>query len=132
MTLIAIGRTPDEFAAAVWFFGIIKGRTMCRDQDALLQAYRCSLLGTLNENANVYDVTSPLTYLKAAKASLLTIQGENDIRVPRGQAQEVNDSLKANGDIKLRTSSTFLLLAATSVMTAIIGRGVDRTPTREA
>ncbi|MES2754837.1 MAG: S9 family peptidase [Pseudomonadota bacterium] len=98
MTLMAIGRTPDEFAAAVQWFGIINWRTMYRDQDELLKAYQRGLLGTPESDPKVYDAASPLTYIRAAKAPLLTIQGENDIRVPRGQAQEVHDILKAKGN----------------------------------
>ncbi len=99
MSLMAIGRTPDEFAAAVQWFGIINWRTMYRDQDEQLKAYQRGLLGTPDSDPKVYDASSPLTYIRAAKAPLLTIQGENDIRVPRGQAQEVNDILKAKGNI---------------------------------
>jgi dipeptidyl aminopeptidase/acylaminoacyl peptidase len=99
MTLMAIGRTPDEFAAAVQWFGIINWNTMYRDQDERLKAYQRGLLGTPEDSPEVYKASSPLTYLNAAKAPLLTIQGENDIRVPRGQAQEVNDLLKAKGNI---------------------------------
>ena len=99
MTLMALGRTPDEFAAGVQWFGIINWRTMYRDQDELLKAYQRGLLGTPESDPKVYDAASPLTYIRAAKAPLLTIQGENDIRVPRGQAQEVNDILKAKGNI---------------------------------
>lgn len=99
MTLMAIGRTPDEFAAAVQWFGIINWRTMYRDQDEFLKAYQRGLLGTPESDPKVYDAASPLTYIRAAKAPLLTIQGENDIRVPRGQAQEVNDILKAKGNV---------------------------------
>jgi len=99
MTLMAIGRTPDEFAAAVQWFGIINWNTMYRDQDERLKAYQRGLLGTPEDSPEVYKASSPLTYLSAAKAPLLTIQGENDIRVPRGQAQEVNDLLKAKGNI---------------------------------
>lgn len=98
MTLMAIGRTPGEFAAAVQLYGIINWRTMYRDEDAQLQAYQATLLGTPDENPKVYDASSPLTYLPAAKAPLLQLQGENDIRVPRGQAQEVADLLKAKGN----------------------------------
>lgn len=98
MTLMAIGRAPDEFAAAVQWFGIINWRTMYRDQDELLKAYQRGLLGTPESDPKVYDAASPLTYIRAAKAPLLTIQGENDIRVPRGQAQEVHDILKAKGN----------------------------------
>jgi dipeptidyl aminopeptidase/acylaminoacyl peptidase len=99
MTLMALGRTPDEFAAGVQWFGIINWRTMYRDQDELLKAYQRTLLGTPESDPKVYDAASPLTYIRAAKAPLLTIQGENDIRVPRGQAQEVNDILKAKGNV---------------------------------
>ncbi len=99
MTLMAIGREPDEFAAAVQWFGIINWRTMYRDQDEFLKAYQRSLLGTPEENPDIYDAASPLTYIQAATAPLLTIQGENDIRVPKGQAQEVHDILKAKGNI---------------------------------
>lgn len=98
MTLMAIGRTPDEFAAGVQLFGIINWRTMYRDEDAQLQAYQATLLGTPDSDPKVYDASSPLTYLPAAKAPLLQLQGENDIRVPRGQAQEVADLLKAKGN----------------------------------
>lgn len=99
MTLMAIGRAPDEFAAAVQWFGIINWRTMYRDQDEELKAYQRSLLSTPESDPKVYDAASPLTYIRAAKAPLLTIQGENDIRVPRGQAQEVHDILKAKGNV---------------------------------
>ncbi|OQW73472.1 MAG: S9 family peptidase [Proteobacteria bacterium ST_bin13] len=99
MTLMAIGRAPDGFAAAVQWFGIINWRTMYRDQDEVLKAYQRSLIGTPDADPKVYDAASPLTYISAAKAPLLTIQGENDIRVPRGQAQEVNDILKAKGNV---------------------------------
>ncbi len=99
MTLMAIGRAPDAFAAAVQSYGIINWRTMWEHEDAQLQAYQRSLLGDPQAYPKVYDATSPLTYLPAAKAPLLSLQGENDIRVPRGQAQEVNDLLKAKGNV---------------------------------
>jgi dipeptidyl aminopeptidase/acylaminoacyl peptidase len=97
MTLMAIGKAPDEFAAAVQLFGIINWRTMYRDMDEQLKAYLRSLMGTPEENPEGYDRASPLTYLANAKAPLLSLQGENDIRVPRGQAQEVEDILMTKG-----------------------------------
>lgn len=97
MTLMAIGRAPDAFAAAVQLFGIIDWRTMWAHEDAGLQAYQRSLLGDPAKFPKVYDAASPLTYIKAAKAPLLSLQGENDIRVPRGQAQQVTDAIKAKG-----------------------------------
>jgi dipeptidyl aminopeptidase/acylaminoacyl peptidase len=99
MTLMAIGKAPDAFAAAVDLFGIIDWRTMWQHEDALLQAYQKSLLGSPDENPKVYDATSPLTYINAVKAPLLVQQGENDIRVPAGQARQVVEALKKKGNV---------------------------------
>ncbi|MFO6447189.1 alpha/beta fold hydrolase [Erythrobacter sp. NE805] len=99
MTLMAIGKAPDEFAAAVQWFGIINWRSMYRDQDEFTKSYQRTLMGTPEDNPEGYDRASPLTYLARAKAPLLSLQGENDIRVPRGQAQEVADILAAKGNV---------------------------------
>ncbi len=99
MTLMAIGRAPDEFAAAVDLFGIIDWRTMWTHEDALLQAYQKSLLGSPDQYPKVYDATSPLTYIEAVRAPLLVQQGENDIRVPPIQARQVVEALKKKGNI---------------------------------
>ena len=98
MTLMAIGRAPDAFAAAVDLFGIIDWRTMWQHEDALLQAYQKSLLGSPDQYPKVYDATSPLTYINAVKAPLLVQQGENDIRVPPIQAKQVVEALKKKGN----------------------------------
>jgi dipeptidyl aminopeptidase/acylaminoacyl peptidase len=98
MTLMAIGRAPNAFAAAVDLYGIIDWRTMWQHEDALLQAYQKSLLGSPDQDPKVYDSTSPLTYINAAKAPLLVQQGENDIRVPPGQAKQVVEALRKKGN----------------------------------
>lgn len=99
MTLMAIGRAPDDFAAAASQYGIIDWRTMWEHEDPLLQAYQKSLLGTPADNPKVYDQSSPLTYIAAVKAPLLVLQGENDIRVPAGQARQVVEALKKKGNV---------------------------------
>jgi dipeptidyl aminopeptidase/acylaminoacyl peptidase len=98
MTLMAIGRAPDAFAAAVEQYGIIDWRTMWQHEDPLLQAYQKTLLGSPDEAPKVYDASSPLTYIQAVKSPLLVLQGENDIRVPVGQARQVAEALKARGN----------------------------------
>jgi dipeptidyl aminopeptidase/acylaminoacyl peptidase len=99
MTLMAIGRAPDAFAAAVEQYGIIDWRTMWEHEDAQLQAYQKSLLGSPEQFPKVYDANSPLTYIQAVKAPLLVLQGENDIRVPVGQARQVAAVLKTKGNV---------------------------------
>ena len=78
-------------------YGIIIWFTMYETSDPLLQQYLISLLGDPIKNKAAYEASSPLTYIRQAKAPLLSLQGENDIRVPRGQAQEIADILEARG-----------------------------------
>jgi dipeptidyl aminopeptidase/acylaminoacyl peptidase len=97
MTLMAVGKTPDVWAAGVSLYGIINWFEMMKHEDAGLQAYERSLIGDPVADKAVYDADSPMTYIKQTKAPLLILQGENDIRVPRGQAAEVVSTLKSVG-----------------------------------
>lgn len=60
MTLMAIGKTPDRWAAAVEQFGIINWLTMLKHSDPVLQQYVRSLLGDPDKDRQVYENTSPL------------------------------------------------------------------------
>lgn len=97
MTLMAIGKTPDTWAAAVELFGIIDWYSMLQHEDPYLQEYEKSLLGDPVKDHEVYMKTSPITHLRNAKAPLLVLQGENDIRVPKEEAEQVVDILKKEG-----------------------------------
>jgi dipeptidyl aminopeptidase/acylaminoacyl peptidase len=95
MTLMAVGKTPDLWAAAVEEYGIINWMTMLEHEDPMLQQYEQSLLGDPVKDRNVYEDASPIKYLTNAKAPLLVLQGDNDIRVPREEAEQVVKILKA-------------------------------------
>jgi dipeptidyl aminopeptidase/acylaminoacyl peptidase len=97
MTLMAIGRTPGVFSAAVELYGIINWYTMLEHEDPRLQEYEKSLLGDPVKDKKVYDAASPVTYIRNATAPLLVLQGENDIRVPREEAAQVVEILKKEG-----------------------------------
>ncbi|MBK6451039.1 MAG: prolyl oligopeptidase family serine peptidase [Proteobacteria bacterium] len=97
MTLMALGRAPDAFAEGVQEFGIINWFTMHETSDPQLTQYLVALLGDPVKDKAHYDASSPMAYIRQAKSPLLSLQGENDIRVPRGQAQEVTDILKEKG-----------------------------------
>ena len=96
MTLMAIAKTPAVWAAAVEQYGIIDWRTMLEHEDQTLQQYERGLIGDPVKDADVYTRSSPLTYMKNETAPLLVLQGDNDIRVPKGQAEQVIAMLKAN------------------------------------
>ena len=97
MTLMAIGKTPDVWAAAVEAYGIIDWYTMLQHEDPFLQEYEKSLLGDPVKDKAVYDATSPIKFIRSAKAPLLVLQGDNDIRVPKEEAEQVYSILKKEG-----------------------------------
>jgi dipeptidyl aminopeptidase/acylaminoacyl peptidase len=97
MTLMAIGKTPDRWAAAVESYGIINWFSMLEHSDPVLQQYERSLLGDPEKDRQVYEDASPLKYLRNAKAPLLVLQGENDIRVPKEEADQVVAILRSEG-----------------------------------
>lgn len=97
MTLMAVAKTPDVWAAGVEEFGIISWMTMLEHSDALLQEYEKSLLGDPQKDRKVYEADSPITYIHDVKAPLLVLQGDNDPRVPKEEAVQVVDLLKKDG-----------------------------------
>src|ERR1700728_1743494 len=97
MTLRAIGKTPDILAGAVEEYGIINWFTMLNNEDPFLQEYEKSILGDPEKDRAIYEADSPLAYIRNTKAPLLVLQGDNDIRVPKEEAQQVVEILKQNG-----------------------------------
>ncbi len=97
MTLMAIGKAPAIWAAAVEEYGIIDWYTMLQHSSPALQEYEKSLLGDPVKDREKYEATSPIKYLRDERAPLLVLQGENDIRVPREEAAQVVDILKKQG-----------------------------------
>jgi dipeptidyl aminopeptidase/acylaminoacyl peptidase len=97
MTLMAIGKKPELWAAAVEQYGIIDWKTMLQHEDPLLQEYEKSLLGDPVKDAKVYVDDSPITFIRGARAPLLVLQGDNDIRVPKEEAEQVVAILKGEG-----------------------------------
>ena len=99
MTLMAIGKVPDLWAAAVEEYGIISWSTMLKSSDPSLNEYLKALLGDPDKDLKIYEEDSPITYIRDVKAPLLVLQGDNDPRVPKEEAQQVVDILKKEGRV---------------------------------
>jgi dipeptidyl aminopeptidase/acylaminoacyl peptidase len=97
MTLMAIGKTPRVWSAAVDEYGILNWYTMLQHEDAQMQEYQKTLLGDPQKDRAVYEASSPLKYIRNARAPLLVLQGERDIRVPKEEAEQVVALLKSEG-----------------------------------
>jgi dipeptidyl aminopeptidase/acylaminoacyl peptidase len=99
MTLMAVGKDPEIWAAAVEEYGIINWLTMLKTSDPSLNEYLKALLGDPQTNRKTYEADSPITYIRSEKAPLLVLQGDNDPRVPKEEAQQVVAILKGEGRI---------------------------------
>jgi dipeptidyl aminopeptidase/acylaminoacyl peptidase len=97
MTLMAIGKNPNLWAAAVDEYGILNWYTMLAHEDPRLQEYEKSLLGDPVADKAAYEASSPLKYIRDETAPLLVLQGERDIRVPKEEAEQVVAILKKEG-----------------------------------
>ena len=97
MTLMAAAKAPQYWAAAVEEYGILDWVRMYRTEAPTLQQYQMGLIGDPDHDPEVYRKTSPLTYLAGLKAPLLILQGDNDIRVPKSQAEALEAALKSSG-----------------------------------
>lgn len=99
MAMMAIGRTPDVWAAAVELYGITDWLTEQQHEEPRLQQYDQSLLGDPLKDRQVYEDASPIKYFKNAKAPLLVLQGANDIRDPSEEAEQAVTILKQEGKV---------------------------------
>jgi dipeptidyl aminopeptidase/acylaminoacyl peptidase len=99
MTLMAIGKTPDVWAAAVEEYGIINWMTMLQHSDPQLQQYLKALLGNPIKDRKAYERASPITFIHDTKAPLLVLQGVNDPRVPQEEAVQVVEMLRKDGKV---------------------------------
>ena len=97
MTLMAIGKTPTVWSAAVDEYGILNWLSMLEHEDPELQEYEKVLLGDPVKDRAVYEASSPLKYIRNETAPLLVLQGDNDIRVPKEEAEQLVSILKTEG-----------------------------------
>ena len=89
MTLMALAKTPQVWAAGVDSYGIVNWFTTLQNEDAFLQEYDKALLGDPIQDKKLYEAQSPITFIKQIKAPLLVLHGDNDIRVPKEESEQV-------------------------------------------
>jgi dipeptidyl aminopeptidase/acylaminoacyl peptidase len=98
VTLLAIGREPQRWRAAIAAVPVADYVTAFRDAAPTLQAYDRSLFGGgPDEVGDLYVERSPLTYVDRVRAPVLVIAGENDSRCPIQQVLNYVEALRARG-----------------------------------
>jgi dipeptidyl aminopeptidase/acylaminoacyl peptidase len=99
MAMMAIGKTPEVWAAAVELFGITDWLTEQEHEDPVLQQYDQSKLGDPVRDREVYEKASPIRYFRNARAPLLVLQGANDVRDPKEEAEQAVTVLQKEGKV---------------------------------
>jgi dipeptidyl aminopeptidase/acylaminoacyl peptidase len=99
MTMMAIAKTPNLWAAGVEVVGPFDWMSMLKHADPLVAQYIRSLLGDPVKDADIYRKSAPITYIRDVKAPLLVLQGDNDPRIPKEEALQVVDMLKKDGKV---------------------------------
>jgi dipeptidyl aminopeptidase/acylaminoacyl peptidase len=88
LTLLALGRRPDLWAAGVALVAIADWRLLYEDGESLRDYQRALFEGTPDETPEVHAEASPVTYVGDLRAPLLIIQGRNDARCPARQMED--------------------------------------------
>ena len=99
MTLAAMTKTPDRWAAGVCICGIVNLRTLYESTRGDLRLYLIQQLGTPEENPELYWDRSPLNFAKDVKNPLMIVQGGTDPRVPLAEAEQMRSSLEKSGAV---------------------------------
>ena len=94
LTLMSLALRPDRFAAGVSVVGVVSWKTMADTTRGDLRDYLLREFGDPAKDADLYRERSPLTHASKIRAPLLILQGENDPRVPRGEAEQVVKALR--------------------------------------
>lgn len=89
MVLMALAKTAKMWAAGVDSYGIVNWQTTLQNEDPFLQEYDKALLGDSRQDKALYQSQSPITYSKRIRAPLLVLHGDNDIRVPKEESEQV-------------------------------------------
>ena len=97
LTLMSLALRPDRFAAGVSVVGIVSWKTMVETTRGDLREYLMREMGDPVKDADLYRERSPLTHASKIRAPLLVLQGENDPRVPRTEAEQMVKVLRDGG-----------------------------------
>jgi dipeptidyl aminopeptidase/acylaminoacyl peptidase len=97
MSMIALTKYPDVWAAGVTMVGFFNWKTEYETEREYLKYYDRNKVGTPESNPEFYYDRSPINFIDKIKAPVLILQGAKDPRCPVTEAYQVIDLLKKYG-----------------------------------
>lgn len=99
MTLVTASRYADRISAAVDVVGISNLATFLEHTSSYRRDLRRVEYGDERDSTEraFMQRTAPLNNAKAITKPLLVVQGANDPRVPRSEAEQIVQTVRANG-----------------------------------
>lgn len=88
---------PGVFKAGVCLFGVSNLFTLAAETHKFESRYLDSMLGPLPQARTIYHDRSPIFHAKAIRDALAVFQGDEDVVVPRNQADTLVEILQQNG-----------------------------------
>ncbi|WP_135829312.1 S9 family peptidase [Halorussus halobius] len=97
MVLAALTEYPDLWAAGVDFVGIANWVTFLENTGDWRRSHREAEYGSLSEDRELLEAISPIHSVDEISCPLFVQHGENDPRVPVGEARRIADELADRG-----------------------------------
>lgn len=94
MVLSSLVTYPERWAAGVSVVGIANFVTFLENTGIYRRSLREAEYGTLENDRDFLVEVSPLTHVKKIKAPLMLIQGANDPRVPKIEADQMAEAIR--------------------------------------
>jgi protease II len=94
MVLAAITTYPNLWGAAVEFFGIANFVTFLERTGPWRRKVREAEYGSLEQDREFLEAISPIHHVDRIVSPLLVAHGENDVRVPLMEAEQIVDALQ--------------------------------------
>ncbi len=99
MTLMALTKDPDRWAAGVAMVPFANWFTATAQEDPVLQKYDRAMMGDPVADAALWRDRSPFFFADRIRAPLLVLAGANDIRCPPGEARQIAEAVRGAGGI---------------------------------
>jgi dipeptidyl aminopeptidase/acylaminoacyl peptidase len=99
MTMMAVTKAPDEWAAGVALVPFVNYFTEVEHEDPLLREYDLATMGDPVKNKALWEDRSPINFVDRIKAPLLLLAGGHDPRCPKSETLQVVDAVRKRGGV---------------------------------